>query len=115
MNTIKPYNNRLKVEPITSSKKESSGFEVPSQFKKKEDRHHEEKYIHVKILDVSADQSMLRKSHFYSDAALGPQEVSWVDNVVGKNAVIETFAFETIEIDGEEHYFAPFQSVVCIY
>lgn len=112
---IKPYNNRIKVIPLSSKEKENNIFEIPHQLKKKEERHHDEKYINVEIVDISNDVDLTREGWLTTPGSVEPVKVRFVDNILNMNAVIETFALEEVNINGETHYFIPLQSVICIY
>jgi len=112
---IRPYNNRIKVVPLSNKQKDENGFEVPSRLKKKEERHHEEKYINVEIVDVANDINLIKEWGTNSLAGTEPIKIKYLENLLGLCAVVETYALEEILINGETHYFVPLQSVVCTY
>lgn len=115
MITVTPYNNRIKVVPLSQKKKTENDFEIPSQLRKKEDRHHDEKYLNVKIIDISNDINLIKDFWFQYGEGSQPTKSTYFDSPVGKGAVIETFALEEVSINGEIHYFVPFQSIICVF
>lgn len=108
---IKPYNKRLLIELI-DSKKESSenSFDIPNQFKKKEERHHNEKYVTAKVIDMS-DDIKYNGPNAFSGGVHHPT----INSLMNKKIALETFAMEEVLINDEIFYFIPLQSVICVY
>lgn len=108
---IRPYNKRLLIQ-LTDNKKDSKEptFDIPSQFKKKEERHHNEKYVTAKVIDMSDD--IKYDKYVSTDTGLRVRSES---DLIGKNIALETFAMEEVLINDESFYFIPQQSIVCVY
>ena len=119
---IKPYNKRVLIELIEDSKtlKENS-FSIPSSLKKKEERHHDEKYLCAKIIDVSDD--LMVKEEQWLPTYLQPTwpvqpvtcNTTYTNPLQGMNVVIETYSLEEVKVGSKVYYFIPFNSVICTY
>lgn len=122
---IKPYNKRVLIELIEDSKtlKENS-FSIPSSLKKKEERHHDEKYLCAKVIDVSDDllvkqtqytQYDLQSQSIWPVQSMQPINAIYVNPLQGMNVVIETYSLEEVKVGSKVYYFIPFNSVICTY
>lgn len=105
---MKPFNKRLQVEIISKSSNIENSFEIPKQFKAKEERHLDDKYLQVKIVDMSDDIKWVPSEEFSGRISVSHQ-------MIGQYGIIETFCLETFDIDGKEYSFVPLQGLICYF